>query len=251
MRITNKMLVNHSLSNLQGNLRRLSRTNEQLASGKKILRPSDDPVGITNVLKYTANRREIEQHLSNVDRGIGYLETADSALAELGEVLQRGRELAVQGSNGALDERARAAIADEVQQLLDHVIQIGNSTFADEYMFGYAKTDTAPFQLDKDGNILFLERELISVDGVIDDTYLGELASVQGSGIEIGVGITLDFRIGGDDAFTTAMSALLQLNHALTNADGDVNATLSQFDVAIDDALRSRSEAGAKLSGWK
>ncbi len=244
MRVTNKMLANHSLSNLYSNMKRLDKINEQLSSGRKILRPSDDPVGTSEIMKLKSSLREIQQHQANVDRGMGYLESVDSALGELHDVLQRGRELAVNGSNGTLDDDSKTAIADEVSQLMDHAMQVGNSAFAGKYMFGYNKTDQPPFSRDTDGNIRFLGEVLITPDGGIASGW--EDITPADSGVEIGVGTTLDFRIGGDDAFGSALSALVRLNSQLQTEGGDVDSVLADFDKASSEVLQWRSEAGAK-----
>lgn len=251
MRVTNKMLAKHSLSNLYGNMKRLDKVNEQLSSGKKIQRPSDDPVGTTKVLKLRSSLKEIEQYKANVERGVGYLETIDTALGEIGDILRRGRELATYGANGTLNEEERGAIADEVDQLIEHAIQIGNTSHAGRFVFGYNRTDQPPFGVDQaSGTITFLGETLIKENGEIAPGW-DSVSPSSGSGVEIGVGIILDLRVPGDDALGAALSALVKLRNVLDPqygpGSGDVSSVLSDFDQALDETLKWRSETGAKM----
>lgn len=246
MRVTNKMLTNHAMTNLYGSLKRLDKMNSELSSGTKIQRPSDDPVGTTVVMRLKSSLRQIGEHKANVDNAIGVTESIDSALAELGDVLQRASELATRGANGTLDQTARDAIAKEVDQLLDHVVQVGNSTFAGRHVFGYNRTDKPPFSRDGD-NIYFLGK-LIDVSGTGDPSGDGSTDPVDGTrtGLEVGVGSTIDVSVPGDKAFGPAISSLLKLKKALQE-NGDVDAVISDIQDAMETSLQYRSEIGAKM----
>ena len=105
MRITNNMLINNMLSNLSTNLNRMSKYQNQLATGKKISLPSDDPIVASRALKLRTDVSEIEQYKRNVDDATSWMEITETTLAQMGEVMHRVRELVVQGSNGTLSPR--------------------------------------------------------------------------------------------------------------------------------------------------
>lgn len=241
MRVTNKMLANHAMTNLYGSLKRLDKLNSNLSSGKRIQRPSDDPVATTVIMRLKSSLQQISDHKANVDNAIGVSESIDSALAELGDVLQRANELAIRGSNGTLEQTSRDAIAREIDQLIDHIVQVGNSTFAGRYIFGYNRTDKAPFER-VDDTILYLGEDITTF---LDNEPTTPADTVR-TGVEVGVGTTIDVSVPGDKAFGPALNSLLQLKHALETG-GDVDAVIGDIQDAMDTLLQYRSEVGAKM----
>ena len=93
MRITNNMLSSQLLLNLNRNAQQMNNTQTQLATGRKINKPSDDPVGITYSLRYRAELSSNEQYQKNVDSAISWLEFNDTVMNQAGNVVQRLREL--------------------------------------------------------------------------------------------------------------------------------------------------------------
>lgn len=79
---------------------------------------------------------------------MSWVDTTESALADINESLQRVRELAVRGANGTNTKEDMAQIAKEVAQIKQHIIQIGNTNYAGRYIFSGFKTDTAPLNSD-------------------------------------------------------------------------------------------------------
>lgn len=232
MRVTNKMLVVNSLANLNRSLDRLDNLNRHLAAGKKLLLPSDDPIGTANVMHLDRSLAETKQYLSNVDYAVGLLNATDSALGEMGDVLQRARELSVYGASDTLPQESRQALAEEVDQLLHHAIQVANSTYAGNYLFAGQKTATMPFA---------------SVGSPVTAVnYLGDSGSID---IEVGPGVTLAVNVPGDVVFATAFQQLIDLRDKLSSGD---TASISQnciggIDAAINQILTFRAEVGAKV----
>ncbi|MBF4694506.1 flagellar hook-associated protein FlgL [Fusibacter ferrireducens] len=150
MRITNSMLIKDMLWNANRNLTGMAKSQNELSTGKRIQRPSDDPVGITQVLKYKADIRETEQYAENISDSLGWLEVTESALDDVKEILQRVRELTVQASNGTYNPEDTTKIKTEIEQLTKEIIVLGNSTIAGRYIFSGLETDQALF--DEDGN---------------------------------------------------------------------------------------------------
>lgn len=97
MRITNNMLINNMINYIGTNLTRMDKYQGQLATGKKIQVPSDDPVVAARALKLRTDVAEIEQYQRNVKDAQSWLETTEDTLAKIGDILQKARELAVQG----------------------------------------------------------------------------------------------------------------------------------------------------------
>ena len=88
MRVTNSMLINTVLRDLNNNMSKMAKSQEQLSSGRRINRPSDDPVGIVSSLRLRTSLTELEQYKSNAEDATSWLETTDKALDESGAILK-------------------------------------------------------------------------------------------------------------------------------------------------------------------
>jgi flagellar hook-associated protein 3 FlgL len=100
----------------------------QLSSGKRLTRPADDPPAVERALTYRAAVAAGEQYLETMERSLGWLAATDDALGTAAEILQRANELAVQGANGALGQSQMQGLAAEVNQLVEHLVTVGNAT---------------------------------------------------------------------------------------------------------------------------
>ena len=141
MRVTNNMLISNMMTNINRNLVRMDKYQNQLASGKKIQMPSDDPVVAARALKLRTDVASIEQYKKNVSDAQSWLDVTESTLANMGSVLQRARTLANQASNGTNTNGEFEKIAIEINQLKGQLIQQSNTTYAGRYIFSGYKTD--------------------------------------------------------------------------------------------------------------
>lgn len=149
MRITHRMVADRVNLNLQHSLKRLEHYSNQLSTGKKFHRPSDDPVGVGRVMSYASAVDRNEQFRLNMNQARNWLENTELALQNGLDVLQRARELAVYGANESLTAEDRRAIAPEMLELIDHFIGIANTETNGLYIFGGHQTLTTPFNREK------------------------------------------------------------------------------------------------------
>ena len=91
MRVTNRTLLNNYLANLNRNLRRMSKYQDQLSSGKEIRRPSDDPIGATRSMALHTSLNQNKQYLRNIEDSLGWVDITDSALGNMGDIMNRLR----------------------------------------------------------------------------------------------------------------------------------------------------------------
>lgn len=128
MRINNNIpaLNTHRMLGLTNNT--LEKTLEKLSSGKRINRASDDAAGLAISQKMDAQIRGLRQASRNSLDGVSLLQTAEGALNEVHAMLQRMRELAVQGSNGTYEGGDLEAIANEMKELTEQIDKIANDT---------------------------------------------------------------------------------------------------------------------------
>jgi flagellar hook-associated protein 3 FlgL len=124
----------------------LARTQTQVASGQRIQSPADDPVAATRILGLERAQSELTQLGSNAGIAADRLNLGETALADLGTVLQRVRELAVQAGNGALDDTSLHSIATELRSRAQELLGIANRQDSNgEYLFAGYSTGTRPF----------------------------------------------------------------------------------------------------------
>lgn len=242
MRITNNMLVNNMMYNMGNNLERLDRVQRQLSTGKKIGAPSDDPIVASRALKMRTDVAEIEQYQKNVDDANSWMEITESTLTNMGDILHRARELAVQGANGSLSPEDTQKVAAEVKQLREQVIQMANTTYGGRYIFSGFKTDEP--LVDSAGlyNIrveyLAPNREDIKYEiGIGDKININVLGSELLGGI--GDAGTAPKMIEDLDNFITALN---------NNDPSGIRNAIDRVDENIDNVLMIRSDIGARTN---
>lgn len=139
-RISTLMTSQLTISDLNQAFNRLSRTQQELSSGKRINQPSDDPYGTSAALQLNGQLASLSQYSSNVTDGSGWVQVTDGVLGNMNNVVQRIRELVVEGANGTQSQSARNDTAAEVDQLADALKQEANSTYNGQYVFSGTST---------------------------------------------------------------------------------------------------------------
>ncbi|RKQ14562.1 flagellar hook-associated protein FlgL [Ureibacillus endophyticus] len=147
MRVTQSMLSGNLLRNLSNSYAKLGKIQEQVNTGKKVTRPSDDPVTAMKGINYRTELNSVEQFSRNIGEAYNWLDTTDDTFDKIGSALQRANELIVQASSDTMNPDDREKINAEIQQLREHVQNLANTKIGDSYIFSGTKTNTAPFNL--------------------------------------------------------------------------------------------------------
>ncbi|WP_460493852.1 flagellin N-terminal helical domain-containing protein [Dactylosporangium cerinum] len=144
-------MASNTLANLQINLSRNQQLQEQLSSGKLITKASDSPGGAVIAMQHRADMATLDQYSRNADDGMGWLNMADTALNSASTQLNRARELVLSGlsSGSAGSTEAREAIALEVDNLRESMINLSNTTYLDRPIFGGSTPGAVAY--DKNG----------------------------------------------------------------------------------------------------
>lgn len=140
MRVTQSMLSNNMLRNLSSSYNKMGKLQDQLNTGKKVNRPSDDPVVAMKGIAYRHQVAKVEQFKRNVGDVHNWLDSTDAALDNAGEVLKRARELMVNVPTDSMTYDDRQKIAQELKQLQESMRDIANSKVGDKYIFSGTKT---------------------------------------------------------------------------------------------------------------
>ena len=150
MRVTNKLMADTVTGNLFKNIDQFLKTQNILSSGKRINKPSDDPIGMGKVLDYRKTICAIDQYDRNIAHGESWLDLTDSTLNAVGDSLIRAKELALSQANATANADTMKAVAEEVKNIYDHLLQLANTKLGNSYIFAGHKTDTPPFSRDDD-----------------------------------------------------------------------------------------------------
>lgn len=242
-RVTQGTITNQLLRNIGHNLRQMSGIQEKMSTGRNINRPSDDPVGITYALRYRSDLSINERYQDNVDSAISWLDYNDTMLSQVGDIIKRVKELAVQGSNGTNPQVALDNIAGEMKQLKEQVLDIANSQFKGKYVFNGQFTDKVTYD------------PATNPANVITDT--GNIDYMISSGIQ------LDVNLKGNDVFgypPTGVTApkneddnlfhvIDQMVTALQAGNqAGVGAQISSLESRMDKVLTQQAEIGARVN---
>ncbi|AKP45834.1 MULTISPECIES: flagellar hook-associated protein FlgL [Bacillus] len=227
MRVTQSMLSNNMLRNLSSSYERLSKYQDQISTGKKVNRPSDDPVVVMKGISYRADLSEVQQYKRNFSEAYNWIENSDAALDNAGQALQRIRELVVEASNDTYDASQRQAISAEIKQLRDHLAEVANTKFGDKYLFNGANTTKKPVDL-QNGN------------------YPSESQPTEPVEIELSKGIYLPVNVPGEKVFGEQLfSDLKALTDDLDQGKNPASY-LDQIDQHIDAINNARADLGAR-----
>ncbi|CAH1193004.1 Flagellin [Paenibacillus plantiphilus] len=234
MRVTGMMQNIQLMRNLRNTNEGISSWQDKLATGQRIHRPGDDPVGIGYLMRYDSELNRTEEFLENARTGNGWLRTMDSLMLQTSDVLKRARVLTQQASTGTVPADAREQIASEIRQLREQLVTIGNSDYSGRYLFNGQKTDTAPY------TVAGAETEETD-DGVY---YLSVSASVT-----VPVSITGEKIFGAAGASDNVFKVLNDIaNHLDTNNQTALLQDLSLIDDSSDRLSKSWAEIGARMN---
>lgn len=123
---------------------------ERLSSNKDILKLSDGPLRAKQAIRARDQISDLEQFQKNIEFSKGLLERSETSLAGIGDNLVRLKELAVGMANDTYDAQSRDATAREVREVMEELVQLGNTTFNGRYIFGGFRNQTPPLNLEGD-----------------------------------------------------------------------------------------------------
>lgn len=229
MRITNKIIAAQAKDAIFKNTQWLQKSQAAIASGKRINKPSDDPVGTTQVMKQRAQIDRIDQFTKNIDDGLSFLNHTDTVLDGIRNRLVRAKEIALAQANGTADASVRAAAAKEVAVILEDVVGLANTEFNGRFIFAGHKTQTQPFELN-----------------AATVTYHGDDGTIRR---QIGPHETIQTNIGGMTVFPEIFDTLVGLKEALQQNDqAAIEATLADLDANIETTLNTQADVGSRVN---
>lgn len=149
MRVSSNMIGDNLINVTKKNTEKMLRLQNNLSTGVKHRIPREDPIAVSHSINYKRVLFELGQFEKNVDDGISRINVAETALANATDILQRIRELGVQGANGVYTKEDRAKIATEIDQLLNELVFIANAKYKSRALFGGNDTLENPFRANR------------------------------------------------------------------------------------------------------
>jgi flagellar hook-associated protein 3 FlgL len=226
VRITNNMRQAQILRDLQGKMAQLARAQEQVSTGKRFTQASEDPVAASRVLRADVALRGITQYRRNSTAVRARVDAEEAVHNQLTDILSRAKELGVSLGSDTSGAAGRSDAAGEVDNLIEQVIQLGNTRIGNEYIFGGHQTGVPPFQAD--------------------GTYLGDDGVRQA---ELAPGYVVDSNHTGRELLTTSgvLASLTGLRDGLrAGTAAAVQAALPAVDGAFDQVQAMLAETGAR-----
>lgn len=248
MRITNNMLINNMMLSLSTNLNRTQKYQDQLATGKKISLPSDDPIVASKSLKLRTDVSEIAQYKRNTDDATSWMDITEATMGQITEVVHRMREITNQAANGTNTPDDLKKIEAEASQLREQLVNLGNTTYAGRYIFSGYKTD----------------KPLLKEDG----TFNVDISNSEQIKFEIGIGDDININVPGSDLFNSGTAGFAEktvpptpatksafvdtFDQVITAMGTDDKTALSNLLGNMDDQannlLRVRAGLGARMN---
>jgi flagellar hook-associated protein 3 FlgL len=204
----------------------LDSLNEKIASGKKVNRPSDDPIAMVEAMQFKTATRQLDQYGRNLETAGSWFTASESALSQTLDLVARAHEIAVTMNSDNQNAQTRDSAAVEVGELLDQAISLGNTQLSGRYIFSGFETATAPFTK-------------VMLGGVETAQYNGDTNDFQ---VQIGKDENLTAGKNGQTVLmdSTLFSTLGSLKKALEDNDwSGINAQLGNL-TSVEDYLNNQ-----------
>ena len=181
MRITNKIMQNNNLMNINNNKVMQDKLSTQMSTQKKIDKPSDDPVVAIRALRLRSNVTEATQYYSkNIPDAQSWLEVTEGALKNTSEIITNMISQCTKGSNGDLTSSDREIILEQLQALRDEVYSTADVDYAGRYVFAGYRTDTS-IGFQKEENIDYTITQQLSNADIDDMLYVKTTSNADGT----------------------------------------------------------------------
>ena len=237
MRITQTMLQDNMLRNLFRSQAQMSKYMTQINTGKKITRPSEDPVIAMKGMNYRTQVAEVEQYRRNASEIWSWMDNSDDILDKSTKAIQRIEYLAVQAANGTYGKDELNSIAEEVEQLLEQMVELANTNVNGKYIFNGTNTNEKPIQL-------------VDVNG--EQRYQVQYTdeSLHPVLIEVSKGIQFQVNVSPENIFDQQLfDNIHDFIERLRDGDQEgINDSIGALNESMLKIVNGRAELGARMN---
>ncbi|MCX7984368.1 MAG: flagellar hook-associated protein FlgL [Bacteroidetes bacterium] len=229
MRITESNMASRYMDSINKTRERLVNLQSQTATGKRVLKVSDDPQGTALILRLKSILTANEQYISNTQEAQSFMEVTSNTLDQIADVLTLLKEVITRAMNGSLTE-TYDTFALQVDEFLDEVVHLSNTQFNGRYIFSGTNILEQPFTLAADRSAVTINPN--GITGTIE--------------VPIAEGLKQNINIDGQEAFrgTGLFDLFIKLRTALQAGHSPTKADIDEIDSMLDHILTQSSKAG-------
>lgn len=238
MRVTPFIIYDRVLNDFRRSFEDLGSVYDQISTGKKYSKPSDNVLDLAKSQDYKISIRGNEQYLKNIDDAMGKLAYTEGLMEGIGNSLTRLEELALKAANGTETAESRASVAEEVRNVREYMLSVANNQYQNKYLFSGYKTTTPSFDAagnyQGDSNI---KRVLVDNNTYVDENIPGSQVfdnfDGQGNMFEMMDNLynaLLSNDVDGPTGIRSAIDRLDAANIHITNTRADLGSRLNSID---------------------
>ncbi|MBN2073596.1 MAG: flagellar hook-associated protein FlgL [Actinobacteria bacterium] len=240
MRVTLNSIIDTVSSSLQTNLGKLQSLQDGLSSGKRIRKPSDDPINTAKLVVFKTKQNQYDQYSKVIAESKTWLTMTENAIDQVNNIIMEIRQACIESGNASVPDSARQSIILRIQQLKEGLMDESNSKYMNKYIFSGLKTMEKPFE---------------ETAGVV--SYNGDTG---GMAREISYGSSIEINFNGADVFNMSGTAIPGdpntfeiIDNLVTSLQaGDIdnisNVILAQVDRAHENIVNIYSEIGSRVN---
>lgn len=247
MRVSSVTMYEQSISSMNRQQNDFLKVSQQIASGRRVVNPSDDPQAASRAVGVDQARAVTQQFADSRVSARNSLSQTESVLNSVSDAITSAKTLIIQGQNDTLSDPDRQSIASELRGIYETVFGQANATDGNgHYIFGGYKDDAPPFEKQADG-VAYVG------DGNTREQRIdaSRLMAVGENGESIFQGTAGDVDEDNKDLFKTFEKALDVLENPLDDAEtlhGILDEAMREFDNSLDNVLTRRASVGARLN---
>jgi len=233
MRVSEKQRFIISQTRIGKQRTRQIELSEQLSSGLRINKPSDDSLGAKKLAALNSEHRRVEQHTRNIGSARHLLNSADNALSESSNTLYRTKELAIRGLNSAMTPADRGFLAEEILSLKEHLHSLANTRTNNRYIFGGYVSTTPPYD-----NVFAFRGDTNVTQYEVGDGELVKATTPGGAAFGDGTAGTID-----------VFDNLTRLEEAVRNGiEVDMQNELALLETSLEQVISVRQHVGLEMN---
>lgn len=249
MRISTITMFEQGTASMNRQQSEFLKVSQQLASGRRVVNPSDDPQAAARAVRVDQSKAMVEQYQDSRISARNALSQSESILNSVSDAITKAKTLTIQAASDTLSDADRQSIASELRGVYETLLGQANATDGNgRYLFGGYKDDVPPFEVNGDkatyvGSSESREQR-VDAERLMPVTFTGQDVFRQMPGNTE----------GDDDLFATIEDALRVLDTPATTDDqktdlrDTLNASMRKFDSVLDNVLTVRASAGARLN---
>ncbi len=215
-RVSQNMQSNLLISGMQQTMVDLLHKQEQLATGLRIVRPSDDPVGATSAIRMEDLLEAQDQYLKNIDNAVKSMNLADGTISSISDLVNQAHTLGLENVGSTASSEQRSSAATIVDSIIGQLVTLGNTEYMGSYLFGGRENNSPPFELS--GNAV---------------RFTGDFQAMQ---VQVAAEIKENMSITADELFGSGSGRVRGYKDLMPAAD--VNTRLSDIQGALGEGVR-------------